>query len=410
MLLRPLHHLRRPPHPPQRHRLPRAVPRARRRWQLRARGNREQRLRRRMRRQRHRRDAPREAPTMRTPPEPDRPQLGTRPPDRKRVGERLMRTGASRVALAPPSRMRGAGPIQDHCYGCELPSCVQQRTRRQRKRQRTACIALDRHLSCGVDGDSQYGDRGIHDPHRRRRGRCISATRRAVQFHRLLRVGRGEEQTMRGQSVRRIAVGLAIAIPGSVYGGALYVSDRPGRRLSVEADRDHAVERLWFADGIHGWDRSDRPGRVQRRLAGVWGVHPGVQPREHLAAGHALAVTGRCDGGQRSLVGLVGHQCARRGEDGLPDQSPRRDSRSRRSSTTRASCRTSPTGAGGSGSPIGTAGPRRCIRTGLRSTLRPRARWTRTTGESSSGVSRRFAHGQGRCSLERPPFRGHVLS
>ena len=133
MLLRPLPAS---PPPPQRHRLPRPVLRARRRGQLRARSNRKQRLRRRMRRQRHRRDAPRQAPTMRSAPEPHRPQLGARPPHGKSVGERRMRTG-HREGTGLTIAHAGAG-LQRHRYGCELPPCVQQRTRRQRQRLRAA--------------------------------------------------------------------------------------------------------------------------------------------------------------------------------------------------------------------------------------------------------------------------------
>ena len=55
-------------------------------------------------------------------------------------------------------------------------------------------LGVDR-LSCGVDRDGEHRGRGIHDPHWRGRERGVPATRRAVQLHRLVRVGRGEEQS-----------------------------------------------------------------------------------------------------------------------------------------------------------------------------------------------------------------------
>ena len=57
------------------------------RRQLRARGDHEQRHDRRLRRQGQRRHAPRQAPALRAWPEPYRPQLGARPPDRERLGD-----------------------------------------------------------------------------------------------------------------------------------------------------------------------------------------------------------------------------------------------------------------------------------------------------------------------------------
>ena len=53
-------------------------------------------------------------------------------------------------------------------------------------------------------------------------------------------------------------------------------------------DRDHAVERLWPADGVHGWDGS--AGLVGPSPV-LWnrGVHAGIQPGEHTPAGGGLA-------------------------------------------------------------------------------------------------------------------------
>ena len=69
---------------------PRGLPsvgrRRRQRRQLRARRIREQRHDRRVRRQRQRRHAPRQAPALRTPSEPNRAQLGARPPNRESLG------------------------------------------------------------------------------------------------------------------------------------------------------------------------------------------------------------------------------------------------------------------------------------------------------------------------------------
>ena len=57
---------------------------------------------------------------------------------------------------------------------------------------------------------------------------------------------------------------------------------------SVDTDRDHAIEWLWPADGVHGRDGSSglvEPSAALRDRA----VHAGVQPGEHTAARDALA-------------------------------------------------------------------------------------------------------------------------
>ena len=177
--------------------------------------------------------------------------------------------------------------------------------------------------------------------------------------------------------------------------GCAVVCDR-WCRSTIEPDRDHAVERLWPADGVHGWDRS---AGLVGSCPVLWngGVHVGVQPGEHTPAGGALA--GCWDGGQRSVAGLAPHRGPRRSKDGVPDQRPTGDHDQPGRTTTTASCRTSPTGAGGLGSPTGTAALRPCIRTGPRSTLRPpgprwTVTWTLPTGGSSCDVSSLSAHGR----------------
>ena len=149
--------------------------------------------------------------------------------------------------------------------------------------------------------------------------------------------------------------------------GCAVVCDR-WCRSTIEPDRDHAVERLWSPDGVHRWDGS---AGLVGSCPVLWnrGVHAGVQPGEHTPAGGALA---GCCGRRAALCRRPGSSPGSPTEQGWDTRSaPHRGSRSTRSATTTASCRTSPTGAGGLGSRTGTAALRPCIRTGLRSTQPP---------------------------------------
>jgi len=83
--------------------------------------------------------------------------------------------------------------------------------------------------------------------------------------------------------------------------GCAVVCDRRCRG-AIEPDRDYAVDWLWPADGVHGWNES--PGLVRSCTSlRNGGVHVGVQPREHTPAGNPVA--GCSDGGQRSVTGLA---------------------------------------------------------------------------------------------------------
>jgi hypothetical protein len=106
-------------------------------------------------------------------------------------------------------------------------------------------------------------------------------------------------KAMRRAATRTMASTLAAC-------AALVVCDRRCRG-AIEPDRDYAVDRLWPADGVHGWDES---AGLVRSCTLLWngGVHVGVQPREHTPTRNAVA--GCSDGGQRSVAGLAANRRA----------------------------------------------------------------------------------------------------
>ena len=166
--------------------LPRAVPRARRRGQLRARSIGEQRHGRRLRRQGQRRDACRQAPALRASPDPHRAQLGARPPNRERVGGgRPGRSDDERFGAAITHTVRDIRG-QVTAASCRHASTTH-RWSAQTTVSRLGVSPTARRISCGVDGDGELAGRGVHDPHRCGGERRVSAKGRAVQLHRLVR-------------------------------------------------------------------------------------------------------------------------------------------------------------------------------------------------------------------------------
>ena len=102
--------------------------------------------------------------------------------------------------------------------------------------------------------------------------------------------------------------------------GAVRTCRLRGRGATATTDRDHALERLRPADGVHGWDWSTG---VVRPSTVLWdrSVHVGVQPREHTSACDALAYGGVGTAGS-ALLRLGPPARARWRKDGLPDHGP----------------------------------------------------------------------------------------
>ena len=107
---------------------------------------------------------------------------------------------------------------------------------------------------------------------------------------------------MREKAMRRAATRAHGLDARCVCGRAVRL--RPlGPQQPLNHDRDHAVERLWPADGVHGWDGSAglvRPSTVLwSRARSRWRSTRGTHPRRRT-------LSQRCwDGGQRPVAGLV---------------------------------------------------------------------------------------------------------
>ena len=128
--------------------------------------------------------------------------------------------------------------------------------------------------------------------------------------------------------------------------GDVRSAGRRGGGATTTTNRDHALERVRPAHGLHGWNWSIR---VVKSSSVLWGrsAHVGLQPREHTSARSALAVWRRRHG--RSA--LLSAWSARSVPDGPGSVTCLRPLLASRSTTCRSLLsifRTSPTAVGGS--------------------------------------------------------------